>query len=245
MGDLFGDWVPDLWALYVFAMCVRAPQHKYFFLTKNPKRYSKLLKRWDSDSTAPGNWYFGTSIENQKAADERIRDLLRVKGKLFISIEPLLEKIRFDLSIDDYFCPICREFFNIPSGYISPCCRAVCTDDPPEVANGHEWLTCPECGKRFETFEELMVCPNGHAGGEGHAGDGLDHVNSADSDSLTEAVLGKLDWIIIGAQTRPDVKPKRKWVDKIIEDAADAGIPVHCKDNLWRYWPDLPQERER
>lgn len=39
MADLFGDWVPDEWIEEVFAACKNAPQHRYLFLTKNPKRY--------------------------------------------------------------------------------------------------------------------------------------------------------------------------------------------------------------
>lgn len=39
MGDLFGEWVPDIWIEDVFAACKRAPQHTYLFLTKNPQRY--------------------------------------------------------------------------------------------------------------------------------------------------------------------------------------------------------------
>ena len=241
MGDLFGNWVTDEWIGLVLDACARSPQHKYFFLTKNPKRYCAALKRY---GVVPDNWYFGTSVENQATADARIPELLKVQGKRFVSIEPLLEEIGFDLAIDDYFCPVCDEFFDVPAEYMSPCCRGPSGNDPPVMIDGREWLTCPGCGERFETHEELTVCPNGHAGGVEHSGEGLDHVNAAEAFCLTRAVLGRMDWIIVGAQTNPDVKPKREWIDKILEDADDAGVPVHCKDNLRRYWPDLPQERE-
>jgi protein gp37 len=45
MGDLFGAWVPDSWILEVFEACKKAPQHKYMFLTKNPKRYAELAEK--------------------------------------------------------------------------------------------------------------------------------------------------------------------------------------------------------
>ncbi len=145
MGDLFGDWVPDVWIRRVFTACADSPQHKYFFLTKNPRRYHFL------QCHLPDNWYLGTSISTavaaQKISDNPLLD--------FISIEPLLE------------------------------------DVAPHI--------------NFET----------------------------------------LKWLIIGAQTHPDVKPEREWIDDILTDAENAGVPVHCKDNLRRYWPDLPQERER
>lgn len=45
MGDLFGDWVPEGWITKVFDACIQAPQHKYMFLTKNPKRYTELAEK--------------------------------------------------------------------------------------------------------------------------------------------------------------------------------------------------------
>lgn len=45
MGDLFGAWVPDHWIVEVFEACKKAPQHKYMFLTKNPKRYTELAEK--------------------------------------------------------------------------------------------------------------------------------------------------------------------------------------------------------
>jgi protein gp37 len=43
MADLFGEWVPDEWIQEVFKACDAAPQHRYLFLTKNPKRYEQVL----------------------------------------------------------------------------------------------------------------------------------------------------------------------------------------------------------
>jgi len=49
-----------------------------------------------------------------------------------------------------------------------------------------------------------------------------------------------LDWLIIGAQTKPSVFPKIEWVKEIVEAADKAGIPVFLKDNLA---PMLPNAR--
>ena len=46
MADLFGEWVPDEWIMEVFKACDNAPQHNYLFLTKNPKRYEKVLNKY-------------------------------------------------------------------------------------------------------------------------------------------------------------------------------------------------------
>jgi protein gp37 len=41
------------------------------------------------------------------------------------------------------------------------------------------------------------------------------------------------NWIIVGAQTGPGaVKPDSRWVDQIIKDCRQLGIPLFLKDNL-------------
>ncbi len=91
MADLFGEWVPDLWINQVFEECLKAPQHTYIFLTKNPKRYL----------TIPGmylgqyNFWFGATVTNTHDADQRIHWLQRLpEGNMFISFEPLLEEVK-------------------------------------------------------------------------------------------------------------------------------------------------------
>ena len=42
MADLFGPWVPIRWIVEVLDACRKAPQHRYLFLTKHPKRYIEL-----------------------------------------------------------------------------------------------------------------------------------------------------------------------------------------------------------
>ena len=41
-----------------------------------------------------------------------------------------------------------------------------------------------------------------------------------------------IEWLIIGAQTKPIVFPKIEWVQEILEAVDKAGIPVFLKDNL-------------
>ena len=43
---------------------------------------------------------------------------------------------------------------------------------------------------------------------------------------------GGINWIIIGAQTKPTVMPKIEWVKEIVEAADKAGVKVFLKDNL-------------
>lgn len=53
---------------------------------------------------------------------------------------------------------------------------------------------------------------------------------------LGKGMLQSMDWVIIGAQTNPEVQPRKEWVDSLVEEADDRGIPVFMKSNL-RYGP--------
>jgi len=51
----------------------------------------------------------------------------------------------------------------------------------------------------------------------------------------------QIKWVIVGAQTGPGaVPPKPEWVQSIIDQCKDAGVPVFLKDNL--KWPEKIQE---
>lgn len=88
MADLFGEWVPDEWIKEVFDACRKAPQHRYLFLTKNPRRYIDLgnqgvLPRWNE---AHNMWFGSTTTKKQ---DKAFGDSLAYNT--FLSIEPILE----------------------------------------------------------------------------------------------------------------------------------------------------------
>lgn len=82
MADLFGDWVPDEWIAEVFKACEAAPQHRYLFLTKNPKRYRELQLK----GKLPKQHWYGTSVTRK---DEK--DFFVPGYNTFVSIEPILE----------------------------------------------------------------------------------------------------------------------------------------------------------
>lgn len=82
MADLFGDWVPDEWITEVFKACEAAPQHRYLFLTKNPKRYMELKLK----GKLPKQHWYGTSVTRK---DDR--DFFAPGYNTFVSIEPILE----------------------------------------------------------------------------------------------------------------------------------------------------------
>jgi len=67
--------------------------------------------------------------------------------------------------------------------------------------------------------------------------------------SVEDIDMREFSWIIIGAQTNPNVQPKREWVQDILNRADKFGIPVLMKHNL--EWPagerrfEFPAELEK
>lgn len=97
MADLFGDWVPDEWIAGVFDACRAAPQHRYLFLSKNPRRYLELSE----NGLLPGeeNFWFGSTVTG--AGDKSM--WCKNKGfHSFVSIEPILESVHLP---EDEHCP--------------------------------------------------------------------------------------------------------------------------------------------
>lgn len=83
MADLFGEWVPTEWISAVIEACKAAPQHRYMFLTKNPKRYIKLIQAGILPLNNDRFWY-GTTCENPMQ-----EYFFCGKAKTFVSIEPI------------------------------------------------------------------------------------------------------------------------------------------------------------
>lgn len=101
MSDLFGEWVPLDWIKTIFEYCLKAPQHTYLFLTKNPKRYLELIK--SGDLVCRENMWYGVTATKNDDIDS-ISDIIKSLKfynesiNLFISAEPLHEDISNRLS---------------------------------------------------------------------------------------------------------------------------------------------------
>jgi protein gp37 len=102
-GDLFHPAITDHEILRFFMFMVKP--HRYFVLTKRAERMEKFVHRvlsmvdvWDKPDI-----FLGVSVENQNRADERIPHLKRIKGfRKFVSVEPLLGPVDFDLEGIDW-----------------------------------------------------------------------------------------------------------------------------------------------
>ena len=95
MADLFGEFIPDEWIQAVFEACEAAPQHRYLFLTKNPKRYMTLKLPLNE------NIMFGATITNKESPTPYYSQGGMFQSQRFISFEPLLDDIA-----EQYLLPI-------------------------------------------------------------------------------------------------------------------------------------------
>ena len=97
MADLFGDWVPDEWIQTVFKACEAAPQHRYLFLTKNPKAYKKDPVYSNCQISFKNNWWFGASITGSEKKDDIAGTMIGLAycENSFLSIEPIQKEIVF------------------------------------------------------------------------------------------------------------------------------------------------------
>lgn len=96
MSDLFHHNVPDSFVARMFEVMAETPRHTYQVLTKRPERMAAWCKA-NYSSGLPLNVWVGTSVENQKAADERVPHLIKIAAWVrFLSCEPLLGPVNLD-----------------------------------------------------------------------------------------------------------------------------------------------------
>lgn len=134
MSDLFHKDVPFEFIDKVFAVMACTPWITYQVLTKRPERMAEYtnspegaarigsflahlavkcglgmtIRHTDDGSNGfhLGNVWLGTSVENQEAADERIRHLLRCPAAVrFLSVEPMLSAVDIRPYTDEWERP--------------------------------------------------------------------------------------------------------------------------------------------
>ena len=91
MGELFGVWIPREWQEEIFDCIKLNPQHRFYLLTKQPQNLIKF-------SPFPPNCYIGVSVTRNNQLADALKYLRQIEATVkFISFEPLLERINFDL----------------------------------------------------------------------------------------------------------------------------------------------------
>lgn len=103
LADVFED-NPQVeeWRVRLFDLIETTPNLDWLLLTKRPQNVLRMVpQRWLE--YFPKNIWIGASVENQKAADERIPELVNIPTVVkFLSCEPLLEKVDLDLRGRNY-----------------------------------------------------------------------------------------------------------------------------------------------
>ena len=99
MTDLFGEWVPLGWQFKILNEALLAPSQTIQLLTKRPKMASEVADKWCDVArrdSLPDNVWMGTSIEDQRTADDRLPKLLQIPANRFLSVEPMLGSVSLD-----------------------------------------------------------------------------------------------------------------------------------------------------
>ena len=101
LADWLDDEVPMEWLADLLDLILRTPTLDWLLLTKRPQLWrqrleaaadigSDVAESW-LDGNVPTNVWIGTTVEDQKRADERIPALLQIPARVrFLSCEPLL-----------------------------------------------------------------------------------------------------------------------------------------------------------
>ncbi len=106
MGDMWGDWVPGGWINRVLEVVRSRPRTRFFFLTKNPKRYLEYEDRLSE------NVVLGATIETNRdygltrapTPRERYEAMARLSWPhKVVVVEPILD---FDGELLDWICEI-------------------------------------------------------------------------------------------------------------------------------------------
>lgn len=94
--DFYHEDVPEKFRNHAYNIMCRCRHHTFLILTKRPRlMWDHLFRNNEQDTheMIRSHIWHGVTAENQKTADERIPHLLRIPGKRFVSIEPMLGPI--------------------------------------------------------------------------------------------------------------------------------------------------------
>jgi protein gp37 len=171
MADWLDDEVPVEWLADLLKLIHATPNLDWLLLTKRPQNWrTRIVEAWASITTdldeagrdpfslwlsrwnagyAPKNIWIGTTVEDQKRADQRISVLLRIPAKVhFLSCEPLLGPIKFGTySLKTKSCFVCKaeDELKQPRGTQSHpinCVHRLKFKESSSPAIGINWVIC-------------------------------------------------------------------------------------------------------
>lgn len=148
--DLFHRKVSNQFIAAAFGVMAACPQHTFQVLTKHPARMREWFEwaasqqngaaetcAWEAryqigsggHASEPAEWplenvWLGTTVEDQKRADERIPELLRAPAAVrWLSVEPMLEAINL-------------------KPWLTPCGPGIVSPDPHGRDAAIDWVVC-------------------------------------------------------------------------------------------------------
>jgi protein gp37 len=134
--DLYHEDVSFEFIAKALQTAYKTPYHTYLALTKRVHKL-QLFHEWASRHICyfawPVNWWHGLTICNQQEADEKIPVFLRVPGKKFLSIEPMLA-LTIPQLVSSPWCDDCRG-----TGYYG--------DRGPGIGGNVEYIAC-DCRRK-------------------------------------------------------------------------------------------------
>lgn len=167
--DLFHKDVPDEWIDRIFAVMAMASHHRLQVLTKRSDRMRAYMNRpnlradildagshltddwkwqargvWNAETWPLPNVWLGVSVEDQKAADERIPDLLATPAAIrWLSCEPLLGPVDIRWALSRFWPEIGAGF--LQRGQFSP---------GGETLRRLDWIVCGgKSGRKARDWE--------------------------------------------------------------------------------------------
>lgn len=157
MGDLFHESIPleMLSRVMVAASNTRNRHYTFVFLTKRPDRMAAFFDGVASHippgiEHPPPNFWLGVTVENQKRANERVPELLRIQAEVrWVSYEPTIGPVEFSPWLLDWACQVCGR--QIPVDWPDDC--PTCGKGPP-WSRGLDWVVAgAETGSRKRPAE--------------------------------------------------------------------------------------------
>lgn len=101
MADVFDDEVPKAWRDELWELIKSCGNLDWLLLTKRPENIKQMLP--ESWGNGWPNVWLGTTVENQRRANERIPILRDIPAVVrFLSVEPLIEKVELNLDGIDW-----------------------------------------------------------------------------------------------------------------------------------------------
>lgn len=195
----------------LFDLIERTPHLDWQLLTKRPHRVLELVPR-DWHDGFPSNVWLGTSVEDQRRADERIRILRDLPAAVrFLSCEPLLGPV----DLRHYLSP----------GQTIHVCASVEGMIRNRAFDGLQHDDGTPMG-RGEAEEELWKLAR--------AGVRVIPASTCDNFDSQRGCLGHpspgIDWVIVGGESGPGARPCNvEWIRSVVQQCRAADTAVFVK----------------